>query len=303
MIKPMLGTAVKEPFNDEDWVFEIKWDGFRALVRKTKKVELFSRNGKLFNQLFPDIVKELAALPGKFILDGEIVIFDKKGRSRFQLLQNYNESNDGTPFYCIFDILSFQGKDITNLPLLKRKEILLKLLNQHKGNFLHFSEHIETFGEPLFKLAKKKGLEGIIAKRKNSQYSHTRSKQWLKIKATRRQEVVIGGFTEPRGSRKYFGSLLVGVYENNNFVYAGHVGTGFSEKGLKSLHMQMLKHAVKKSPFQKQPQPNASITWIRPKIICEVAFTEWTQDGILRHPVFQGLRSDKSPLEVLRETF
>jgi bifunctional non-homologous end joining protein LigD len=300
-MKPMLATLVEEPFNDPHWIFEIKWDGYRAVAHKTKKVQLLSRNDKSFNARFPFIVKELEKLPGKFILDGEIVILDKQGRSRFQLLQNYENTKAGTPHYYIFDIISYQGKDLTHLPLIKRKELLRKLLGKKARKYLRFSDHIEKQGKRLFTLAKKKKLEGIIAKKRESPYRFKRSKDWLKIKTKMRQEVVIGGFTEPRGSRKYFGALLVGVYKKGKLVYAGHVGGGFDRQLLKTIYGQMIKLARKKSPFLEEPHPNAPIVWIQPKLVCEIAFAEWTHDGIMRQPIFQGMRVDKSPKEVLRE--
>lgn len=299
-MKPMLATLVEEPFDDQNWLFEEKLDGYRALAYKTKEVKLLSRNEKSFNARFPLIVKELEKLPGDFVLDGEIVILDK-GRSSFQLLQNYQQTGKGVCSYYLFDILSYEGIDLTGLPLIKRKEILRALLQMSKCKYLHYTEHVEIFGKRFFEKAKRKGWEGIIAKRMDSPYRSTRSKDWLKIKTKMRQEVVIGGFTEPRGSRNYFGSLLVGVYEKSHLVYAGHVGGGFDEKLLKTVYQKMIKLQRKKCPFLEVPQPNAPVTWVQPKLVCEVAFAEWTKDGILRQPIFQGMREDKSAKEVTRE--
>ena len=298
MIKLMLATLIKEPFNDKEWVFEVKWDGYRALAFKTKKVELLSRNEKSFNTRFPLIVKEIEKIPGTFILDGEIIVLEK-GRSKFQLLQHSKQ--EGTPTYCVFDILQYNGIDLTELPLIQRKEFLRKFLQKNPSPYLHFSQHIEKFGKRLFEQAKKKGWEGIIAKKKMSPYRSTRSKEWLKIKTKMRQELVIGGFTQPRGSRKYFGSLLVGVYEKGLFVYAGHVGGGFNEKLLKEIYQKMIKLQRKKCPFHIPPKPNSAVTWLQPKLVCEVAFAEWTQDALMRQPIFQGMREDKSAKEVTRE--
>lgn len=298
---PMLCILVKEPFNDREWIFETKWDGFRALASKNSKVILYSRNGKSFNQRFPSIIKELEKLPGKWVIDGEIVILDKKKRSRFQFLQN-EKSDEGVLCYCIFDILFFEGRDLRQLPLIQRKAILKKLLGKKKWNHLRFSEHIETYGKRLFTLAKKKQWEGIIAKRKDSTYQQRRSKDWLKIKTKLRQEFVIGGFTEPCGSRKWLGSLLVGVYDKGKLHYAGHVGGGFNEKLLKQIHQKLIKLKRVKCSFIEPPLPNAPVTWVQPKLVCEVAFAEWTQEGILRQPIFQGLRLDKNPQEVIRES-
>lgn len=300
-MKAMLATLIKEPFNDKDWLFETKWDGYRALAHKAKTVKLLSRNDKSFNQRFPVLVKELQRLPGNFILDGEIVILDKHKRSHFQLLQNYLKSQEGSLCYYIFDILSYQGKDLTNLPLIKRKKILHKLLQCSPSKHLKFSKHIEKNGKKLFTQAKKIGLEGIIAKRKESRYVSKRSREWLKIKTGMRQEVVIGGFTKPRGSRKYFGALLVGVYKRGNLVYSGHVGGGFNQALLKIVYQQMHRLEQQKCPFQIEPDPNMPVTWIRPKLVCEVAFSEWTKEGIMRQPIFQGMRTDKPARSVVRE--
>ncbi len=299
----MLATLVKEPFDSPDWIFETKWDGYRALAHKAKKVELLSRNGKSFNERFPLIAGDLKKLPGTFVVDGEIVILDKQGRSRFQLLQNYEDRKIGTPLYYIFDILSYQGKDLTKLPLIERKRLLKKLLKQRACKYLRFSEHVEKCGKKLFAEAKRKRWEGIIAKKKESPYRFKRSKDWLKIKTKMRQEVVIGGFTEPKGSRKYFGSFLVGVYEKGKLIYAGHVGGGFNERLLKTIYQQLIKLVRTKCPFQNIPRPNAAVTWVQPKLVCEVAFAEWTEDGMMRQPIFQGMRIDKSPKKVSREVF
>lgn len=298
----MLATLVKEPFDSKEWIYEIKWDGYRAVAyKKNKNLQLLSRNEKLFNDRFPAIVKELEKLPGTFILDGEIVILDKQGRSHFQLLQNYQKQKIGTPYYYLFDILSYNGQNLTDTPLVNRKEILKKLLKQRRFKYLRYSDHIEEKGRAFFRLAKKKGLEGIIAKRKESSYQPRRSSDWLKIKTGMRQEVVIGGFTKPKGSRKKFGALLVGVYEKGKLSYVGHVGGGFHAKLLTDLYNLMQKLIVPKCPFHNEPLPNASVTWIRPLLVCEVSFVEWTQAGIMRQPIFKGLRIDKTAKKVVRE--
>ncbi len=301
-IRPMLASLADQPFDSKDWIFEIKWDGYRAIAHKTKQVQLLSRNEKSFNSRFPQIVRDLEKLPGRFILDGEIVILDKQGRSHFQLLQNYPKEKTGTPYYYLFDILSFEGKDLTGLPLVDRRRILEKLLQSTRTEYLRLSESIEEKGKVFFRKAKKKGLEGIIAKKKSSCYHFGRSASWLKIKAYLRQEVVIGGFTEPKGSRKKFGALLVGVYEKGKLVYAGHVGGGFDEKRLADVYAQLQKKIVSKCPFQNELETNTAATWVKPQLVCEVSFAEWTRDGILRQPIFKGLRIDKSAKEVIRES-
>lgn len=301
VLKPMLATLVKEAFNDKEWIFEIKWDGYRVLAEKTKKVELYTRNGNNINSSFPHIVEELSKIRDQYILDGEIVVLDSKGRSSFQLIQN--QKNRENAYYYVFDILFHKGKDLRDLPLLERKKILEQFFKSKQHQYVRKSDFIDTEGKALLQEAKKQGWEGIIAKKKDSSYLPRRTKTWLKIKVGMRQEVVIGGFTAPRQSRKYFGALLVGVYEKDQLVYIGHVGTGFNEKTLQSLHLQMNKLERKSCPFSQKPNPNAPITWITPKLVCEVAFTEWTEQGIMRHPSFQGMRIDKNAKEVTKETF
>ncbi len=295
-ISPMLATLIDEPFDKEGWIFEIKWDGYRALGSKEN---LISRGQKSFNQRFPTILDALKHLPGSFVLDGEIVLFDAKGRSDFQLLQNYYKRKEGTPYYCVFDLLSLNGKDLCDRPLIERKALLKKLVRGSK--LIRYSNHIETKGKTLFRAVKKRGLEGIIAKKADSAYQFHRTRDWLKIKTKRRQEVVIGGFTAPRGSRQKLGALLVGVYKKGKLHYAGHVGGGFNQQTLKEVHAELRKVIAKKCPFEEEPHPNSPVTWVKPQLVCEVSFTEWTDEGKLRHPIFEGMRYDKSAKKVVRE--
>lgn len=298
-ITPMLATLIEKPFDKEGWLFEVKWDGYRALAYKNRNVHLLSRNHKSFNSRFPHIVCALQKLSGHFILDGEIVILDNKGKSHFQLLQN-NQKSQTTPMYYIFDILNLDGQDLRLLPLIERKKILKKFLPK-KSLLLRCGDYIPTQGIAFFKEAKKKGLEGIIAKNEQSTYQSRRSKDWLKIKTGLRQEVVIGGFTEPKGSRKYFGALLVGVYKRGQLICVGHVGSGFDENLLSNLYARLKKIISVRCPFSIPPRPNAEATWVKPKLVCEVSFAEWTQEGSLRQPIFKGLRIDKKPTDVIRE--
>lgn len=300
-IKPMLATLIAGPFDRKGWLFEVKWDGYRALAFKDKKVELLSRGQKSFNQRYPAIVSEIKKIPGDVILDGEIVVLDKKGRSNFQLLQNYQKKQEGALYYYVFDILLYKGQDLRDSPLVERKEILKKLVRQPGLTQIRFSDDIHEKGKAFFRLAVKKGLEGIIAKKEDSSYQSRRSPDWLKIKTTLRQEVVIGGFTEPKGGRKRFGALLLGVYENKELVYVGHVGTGFDEKLLEDIYLQLRKIASSTSPFRNPPRPNSPVTWVKPKLVCEVSFAEWTTDGKMRQPTFKGMRIDKNAKEVMRE--
>ena len=294
----MLATLVKEPFDDKGWIFEIKLDGYRALAYKNKNVELISRNAKKFTH-FSQIVEDLKKVPGDFVLDGEIVILDAQGRSEFQLLQNYQTTKKGEPIYYVFDILSLNGKDLTQLPLIERKKILEKLLSKKKYTSIRYADHIEEKGKTFFRLAKQKGLEGIMAKKMDSSYQQKRSKDWLKIKTTLRQEVVIAGFTEPQGSRKYFGSLVMGVYSKGKFVYIGNVGGGFNEKLLEMIYKKLQSCIRTTCPFSQIPKIQA--TWVKPDLVCEVKFAEWTSDGNLRQPIFLGLRTDKDAKSVVRE--
>lgn len=303
LIRPMLATLVDAPFNRADWIFEIKWDGYRAIAQlDTGKVFLYSRNQKSFNANFPTIVNALQ----KFnvttaILDGELVILDKAGKPNFQLMQNYQRTQVGDIVYYVFDLLFLDQRDLCSLPLLERKKILKKLISKNDSPYIRFSDHVEEKGIALFKEISKQNLEGVIGKNGQSKYQMRRSKDWVKIKTHLRQEAVIGGFTKPRGSRKKFGALLLGVYENGKLNYIGHVGTGFDEKLLTDILTQMEPLKQEKSAFKVPPKANMPVSWIKPKLVCEVEFTEWTSEGNMRHPTFKGMRTDKNPQEVKRE--
>lgn len=302
-IKPMLATLKKEPFDDPEWLFEIKWDGYRALAYIESKVRLYSRNQNLFNPLFPTLVKELEKIQSQAIMDGEIVLLDEKGKSDFQLMQNYQRTQKGHLYYYAFDLLFLNGEDLRELPLIERKKKLEALLKEYPLDKVRYGDHVEKKGIAFFKEAQKYGLEGIVAKRKSSEYHSTRTKAWFKIKTGMRQEAVIVGFTQARGSRKHFGALLLGVYDKGKLTYIGHVGTGFTEATLKDMDKKMAPLIVEKSPFSQKIKTNMPVTWIKPELVCEVVFSEWTDDGILRQPAFKGLRIDKKAKEVKRETF
>lgn len=302
-IIPMLATLVEGPFDDEDWLFEIKWDGYRALAFIDQgKVDLKSRNKLSWNDKFPTIIKDLKKMGGQVILDGEVVVLDNTGRSDFQLMQNYQKEHQGALCYYVFDILYHDGEDLRELPLIERKEILKKLIQQVTLSVVHYGDHILKEGKALFKEASKAQLEGIIGKKIDSTYQSKRSREWVKIKTSLRQEVVIGGFTAPRGSRKKFGALLVGIYNDENKLdYVGHVGGGFTDSLLEDVYHQLEPLIQKSSPFQKEPRPNSPVTWVKPKLVCEITFSEWTKENIMRHPVFQGLRMDKPPKNITKE--
>jgi bifunctional non-homologous end joining protein LigD len=300
-VKPMLTTLVDEAFDSDDWLFEIKWDGYRAVSSISGgKAELYSRNNLSFNQRYPEIIDELSAWPIDAVLDGEIVALDENGHSRFQFLQNWMSDQRGTLRYYVFDILWLDGYNLTEVPLIDRKKILKQIIP--KSDAICYSDHVEKNGIKFFEAASQRGLEGIIAKKRNATYeTDTRSKNWLKIKTALRQEAVIVGFTEPAGSRSYFGALVLGIYENGKLEYAGHTGTGFTHKTLKEVWDKLEPLITEKCPFDIKPKTRLPATWVKPKLICEVKFQEWTQGHIMRVPVFMGLRTDKKPIEVKKE--
>jgi len=302
-IHPMLATLVDKPFDKKGWLYEIKWDGYRAIAFiHNKVVRLISRNQISFNQRYPDIANDLKAFPAKTaILDGEIVCLDARGKPNFQFMQNWQQEHEGTLRYYVFDLLYLSGMDLRKEPLRVRKQLLKPLLAPLGRSSIQYSDHIEDMGVAFFKTAKKARLEGVMAKDGDSTYHMFRTRDWLKFKTHLRQEVVIGGFTTPRGSRVGFGSLLVGLYKGNKLKYTGHVGTGFSDSTLITLHKELKKIAQAKCPFDTTPDANTPVTYVKPKLICEVSFTEWTKDGSMRHPVFEGLVYDKKPKEVVRE--
>lgn len=302
--RPMLATLIGKPFNDGAWVYETKWDGFRMMSEVNRhKVSLYSRNGKNVTARYPAIAKALADLKTGAVIDGELVALDHKGRSRFQLLQNALNTKVRLVYY-VFDLLFLNGKDMRKLPLLERKEMLLKILPKTK--FVRFSIHRAHNGIKFFEEAKKERLEGIMAKRAaGSYYSGKRTREWLKIKAVHAQEVVIVGYTAPRRSRKYFGALVLAVRESNGKVgrwrYVGRAGTGFNAMTLKTIHSKLVKIKTETKPVEEKVPDESNTIWVRPTLVGEVKFTEWTANGEMRHPVFLGLRDDKPPRKVVRE--
>jgi bifunctional non-homologous end joining protein LigD len=300
-ITPMLATVVKEPFDHPDWIFEVKWDGYRAIAEvRDGSVSLYSRNGISFNMKFSPIVEALRKFALDAVLDGEVVVVDGQGRSDFQALQHYQGSGSGHLLYYVFDLLYFQGHDLTGLPLLRRKELLKKVLPSSPK--IRFSDHVGREGNLFYKVVKEKGLEGIIAKQGQSTYeTGQRSRQWLKVKTQLTQDAVIAGFTEPGGGRQHFGALVLGVYDGDDLVYIGHVGSGFSTKDLNDLRERLEPLIQKESPFRKEPETNTPVTWVRPELVCEVSLSGWTEDNVMRHPVFLRLREDKAVREVVRE--
>ncbi|MBB1286184.1 DNA ligase D [Flavisolibacter sp. BT320] len=295
---PMLATLIDEPFDNKDWLFEIKWDGYRAVAYcQGDSVELISRNLKPFTQKYAPVAQALKDLNVSAVFDGEIVAVDENGLANFQALQNWQN----TPVqlqYFVFDVVWWNGKDLSNLPLIQRKQILEKLIPPGLEH-LRYSDHVEGKGKSFFKAAVKQGLEGIMAKRADSIYQvGTRTPDWAKIKVAMRQEVVIAGYTAPRKTRKFFGSLLLGVYEGEKLVYIGHTGSGFTTKTLEQIHKKLQPLVIAHSPFAKTPRTNMPATWVKPQIVCEIKFTEWTSDRIARHAIFMGLREDKKATDV-----
>jgi bifunctional non-homologous end joining protein LigD len=300
-IKPMLTTLIKEPFNHPDWLFEVKWDGYRAVAEiRDGEVMLFSRNLISLNQRFPPVVEALGQFDFEAVLDGEIVVVDGQGQSDFQMLQDYPKSAGGHLIYYVFDLLHFQGHDLTNLPLVRRKELLKKILPASPR--VKFSDHVQEEGILFFKVAKEKGLEGIMAKEALSHYQiGRRSRQWLKIKTHMTQEAIVAGFTTPRGGRRHFGALVLGVFEENNLVFIGDVGGGFSARTLKGVKERLDPLICDESPFTTIPKLDRPVTWVKPEIVCEVVFHGWTKEGIMRQPVFSRLSDDKQARDVVRE--
>jgi bifunctional non-homologous end joining protein LigD len=311
-ISPMLATLVDKPFNKPGWMYEVKWDGYRAIAFiKNGKVELSSRNSKSFNDKFYPIYEELKSWKINAVLDGEIVSLNDKGIADFSSLQGWRSEADGELVYYVFDVLWYDGKEIMHLPLKERREILKAVLPQ--SEHIKVSENFETNGIEFFKLAEEMSLEGIMAKNEDSVYvPGIRSKDWLKIKTEERQEVIIGGFTKNEGSSKKFSSLLVGVFKNKELVFTGKIGTGFTVKLQKELMQKFEPLIIPNCPFKNQPDvnqrsrfrpnpPKAIAVWLKPELICEVSYREMTRDGVMRHPSFEGLREDKNPEEVVLE--
>lgn len=298
--KPMLAETVKDAFDRKGWVFEIKYDGYRTIaVVNEGSVDLFSRNENSFNTLFTSIAEELKSIGHSVVLDGEVVIEDSKGRSDFQLLQNFTKTGKGTLKYYVFDLLHLDGNNTQGLDLLQRKELLKMLLSNHGNKHILYSDHVEEKGLDFLKEALKNNLEGIIAKDGKSVYrSGRRSKEWLKIKLINQEEAIIIGITETKGSRSYFGSLVLAQYHGKELKYIGNCGTGFSESDLKELYNKFEPYFTDTSPLKEKVKIIRKIQWMEPKFIAEVKFTEFTQDGNLRHPVFLGLRTDKEITEV-----
>ena len=311
-IEPMKATPAERPPSGGDWLFEIKWDGVRALAYvDNEEVRLVSRSGLRCERQYP----ELAAIPHQVaarqaVLDGEIAVLDPKGASRFHLIQPRIANTDpnsvahlvrSTPVvYFVFDVLYVDGYDLRGAPLVERRKILEALVTP--GPSLRVSEVFPGAGEDLLDAARALDLEGVVAKRAGSVYESRRSREWLKIKIANEQEFAIGGFTAPQGSRDYFGALVLGVYQDGKLRWAGNVGSGFDQKLLASVYALLKPLVTDECPFAERPKPDRGITWVKPALACQVKYAEWTPGNHLRAPVFVGLRNDVAPGQAVRET-
>jgi bifunctional non-homologous end joining protein LigD len=309
-IPPMLATLTEELPATGRWVYEPKLDGVRALIFVSGgNVRIYSRNRKPLNDAYPELVEALGkAVRGDAILDGEIAAFDaERGITSFERLQQRMQLRDPVrarrsqvevDLY-LFDCLYYEGIDLTGLPLLERKSVLQDVVWYEDP--VRFTPHHTTDPEAMLREACEQGAEGIIAKRADSRYVSARSTDWLKIKCLRRQELVIGGYTAPQGSRERLGALLVGHYDDESLHYAGKVGTGYDRRTLELLHRRLVPLHRQTSPFSGGPVPTRDVQWVSPRLVAEIGFSEWTAAGLLRHPRFLGLRDDKSAREVRRE--
>ena len=293
-IRPMLATLVEKPFHKPGWVYEEKYDGYRILAYKEgKRVTLLSRNGKDRSESFGDVAKAIGTLSDTtLLLDGEAVAFDRRLVSRFQLLQQ----GEVPVVYAVFDCLYRAGRDLREEPLPARRAALEDAIG--KTPHLFASRRLGNNGLKAFALAQKKGFEGLVAKNSEAPYREGRSTQWLKVKVHQEEELVIGGYTEPGGTRSYFGALLLGAYRGDELRYVGSVGTGFDQKALATLYRGFQPLVRKTSPFSPPPKLKGA-AWLAPRLVAQISFHEWTSDGKLRQPVFLGLRDDKSPRECL----
>lgn len=314
-IPPMMAQLADELPIGKEWRYEVKLDGIRAIaVKNGRDVKLFSRRPRDMTENFPEIVSVLRRLRQRqLVLDGEIIALDEEGRSSFQLLQNLKREE--TPvFYVLFDLLHANGVDLLPQPWEARRQLLEKILPSHQPP-LRLSPLLEGSARKIWSGVKRLKLEGIIAKQRNSPYaSNRRTASWQKIKAQNEQEFVIGGYTEPRGSRHFFGAILVGYYEAKRLLFASAVGTGFDTATLRTLHQKFQSYRIPDCPFTNLPIARKNrygggltraemkrCTWLRPELVCQVRFYEWTRDANLRQPVFLGLREDKRASDVRRE--
>ena len=306
-IAPQLATLVKAPPSRDEWVHELKFDGYRMLCHLDRdEVRFWSRNGKDWTSKFPNLSAAAKTIHAETaIIDGEVVIFDRDGRSNFQKLLHAIGSGGGAKFcFQAFDLIYINGLDLLRVTLEDRKRLLRSLFSSLSvSGPLRFSDHVEGNGALFFEHACKTGIEGIVSKLRTSQYDSARNRSWLKVKCNKRQEFVIAGYTDSSKGMPGFGALILGVYEDGRLIYAGRVGTGFSIKQRIDLKLRLDQFSRETSAFSVVPRDPGlrEAHWIEPKIVAEVSFIEWPSDGSIRHPSFQGLREDKYPQEVRRE--
>lgn len=300
-MEPMKAKLIEKPFSSADWIFELKWDGYRAMANvKGGKVILYSRNLNEYTK-YKEVSQALKKLPFDAVLDGEVVAHDANGKISFQHLQNFERYKDVPLTYYVFDILYYNGYSLLNVPLTDRKLFLEEILPP--SDVIKYSEHFPEIGERVYEFAGKQGLEGIIGKRADSYYSiGKRSAEWVKVKVSQSQEGIIVGYTDPKGSREYLGTLLLAVNDGKKLRYIGTSGGGFTQRMLKEIYDMLQPIRRDEMPLPKRPiSVRDKIYWVEPKYVCEVTFAEWSHDGLLRQPVFKGLRKDKSPDEVVME--
>jgi len=302
---PQLATLVDTPPSGDEWLHEIKYDGYRIGARvRHGRVSLYTRNGNDWTGAFPDVADAVGKLAlGDALIDGEVAVVLPDGRTSFQALQNTAGGNRGTLVYFVFDLLRLNGEHLESRSLEERKALLKKLVGTRSTGRIRFSEHIAGNGQAFFSEACRAGLEGIVSKRRDQPYRAGRHGGWVKTKCVQRQEFVIGGFTDPEGMRAGIGALLIGYYEDDRLVFCGKVGTGFTQKLALSLRARLERIEQKTCPFSVPPAGSLgrNAHWVKPEVVGEVAFTEWTSDGKIRHPSFQGLREDKDPRQITRE--
>src|SRR6185295_13644668 len=291
---------------NDDWLFELKLDGMRAIVEKSgTKLDMWTRNAKSLTHRFPALAKGLAGLPADTaVLDGEIVALDENGQAHFNLIQprihlsrakDIAAADEQIPVYFFaFDLLHVNGYNLMKFPLVERKAVLRKVVSGNDG-WIRFADHVEDTGLQFFRAVEGRGLEGIVAKLKKSEYQQARSKYWLKIKTQQTDHFVVGGFTPPEGTRKYFGALLLGLYQNGDLIYVGRAGGGFDDRALEEAYKELQPLVTKKCPFKEVPLEVRKSKWVQPQLVCEVRFNEWTADKKLRAPIFQGFRDDVDP--------
>ncbi len=314
---PMLATLVEEPFDDPAWLFEVKWDGYRALSSIAGgQAKFFSRNQNEMTGDFPELLELPSHLKASTaVLDGEICALDAQGRSSFSLMQQRTgfepsklrrrKRGDVEIVYYIFDLLYLDGFSLFRVSLETRKQLLTSILTA--SHLIRYSDHIDEKGLSLFKVAADQGLEGMVAKKRNSFYQQKRTRDWLKVKIRHTQECVIGGYTDPRGSREHFGSIVLGLYDQKgSLVPVGQAGSGFTHHTHEAMWMKLKALKIETSPFSEKPDSSRGLHFVRPELVAEIKFSEWTHSGAaggpkMRAPVFTGLRFDKKPRECVFE--